>query len=325
MSAAMLIFLLLLAGLMILWLPGGPGRTQRGSRLAMASAAAEHAGSRSTSASDDDGEISAAEQRPVDGPVARLMSVLTRGRRRRAEAGEWVDWVRQLAALVRAGQSAAAVFAVSARTAAEAPAPSAAVLQQEQVSRAVARGAALGRSPAQTLRQEAETAAASRAAEGRTRTAVLIDLARCWEVSERTGAPLAALLEGLAEAAEADLDADAARETALAGARATVKILSWLPVLALGLGMLIGADPVRTLLTTPWGMAAGAAGAVLSILGRVWTQRLVHRAEQAADGGGSAAGRKARRREAGRSRGGSTAGAETGAAMPSPVRAGAAS
>lgn len=215
--------------------------------------------------------------------ASRLESLLRRLRRRdaAAEAGEWVDWIRQLAALVRAGQPPSAVFAVSAQTAAEAVAPSRSIRAQERISRAAAAATALGRGPAETLRGQASAAGSGRSRLGRTRASVLRDLARCWEVSERTGAPLAALLDGVAEAAEADLDADAARETALAGARATVRILSWLPVLALGLGMLIGADPVRTLLTTPWGIAAGALGAVLTIAGRVWTRRMVHQAEAA--------------------------------------------
>lgn len=221
---------------------------------------------------------------PVDSASAQTSGVKALLRRLRprhgaAEAGEWVDWIRQLAALVRAGQSSTAIFAVSAQTAAQAVAPSRSIRDQEQISRSVAAAAALGRGPAETLRAQAGGAGSRCSRLERTRASVLRDLARCWEVSERTGAPLAALLDGVAEAAEADLDADAARETALAGARATVRILSWLPVLALGLGMLIGADPVRTLLTTPWGIAAGVLGAVLTILARVWTRRMVHQAE----------------------------------------------
>ena len=227
------------------------------------------------------GSTATAEPGPAE--ASRLESLLRRLRRRdaAAEAGEWVDWIRQLAALVRAGQPPSAVFAVSAQTAAQAVAPSRSIRAQEQISRSAAAAASLGRGPGETLRAQAAAAGRGRSRLERTQASVLRDLARCWEVSERTGAPLAALLEGVADAAEADLDADAARETALAGAKATVRILSWLPVLALGLGMLIGADPVRTLLTTPWGMAAGVLGALLTILGRVWTRRMVHQAEAA--------------------------------------------
>ena len=60
---------------------------------------------------------------------------------------------------------------------------------------------------------------------------------------------------------------------------AAVRTLAWLPVLALGLGVLMGTDPITTLLTTWWGRLALAAGAALSIAGRLWTRALMHRAE----------------------------------------------
>lgn len=241
---------------------------------------------------------SAAAAEPVPAEATGIESLLRRLRRRdaAAEAGEWVDWIRQLAALVRAGQTPSAVFSVSAQTAAQAVAPSRSIRAQERISRSVAAAASLGRGPGETLRAQAAAAGRGRSRLERTRVSVLRDLARCWEVSERTGAPLASLLEGVAEAAEADLDADAARETALAGAKATVRILSWLPVLALGLGMLIGADPVLTLLTTPWGITAGVLGAVLTIVGRVWTRRMVHQAEAASGHRAAPAAAQGRRR-----------------------------
>lgn len=256
MSALLAIAVLTAGGLAVLWLP---------------SPLPAHAGS----------DLRSAGAMPVEAPGTALRGLGRRLRRRRAaaEAAEWVEWIRQLAALIRAGQSAAAAFAVSAQTSAQAVAPSPSIARQEQICRTAAAASGLGRSPSASLLSEAAALGRPRGRLERTEVSVLRDLARCWEISERTGAPLAALLEGVAEAAEGDLDADAARETALAGAKATVRILSWLPVLALGLGLLIGADPLRTLLTTPWGIAAGVAGAVLSATGRVWTRRLVQQAE----------------------------------------------
>lgn len=268
MSPTLQIFVLLFAALALLWLP----RTAP-TRLAGAAEARARTNPASTRRRDR-----AAED---DGGPGRLRRLIRRVRGSCSEPAEWVDWVRQLAALVRAGQSPASVFAISAATAAEAPAPSPALRRQEEVCRAVSAAAGIGRSPAASLRGAARESVAHRGREARLETSVLFDLSRCWEVSERTGAPLAALLDGLAEATEGDLDGAAARETALAGARATVRILSWLPVVALGLGLLVGADPIRTLLTTPWGMAAGAAGAVLTVVGRAWTQRMVRSAETA--------------------------------------------
>ncbi|OAX62286.1 hypothetical protein A5N15_04660 [Rothia kristinae] len=53
------------------------------------------------------------------------------------------------------------------------------------------------------------------------------------------------MLEGLARAVEDELDALAARDTALAGPKATARILSTLPLLGLGLGMGHGHGPAR--------------------------------------------------------------------------------
>lgn len=222
-------------------------------------------------------------------------------RRAAAESAEWVVWMRQLAALLRVGRTSGSAFEVAAMSLAEAPDPSRTGQRIHAVCDTVARATTIGRAPSVTLHSLARDPAADSARLRRVEVCVLSDLARCWEVSERTGAPLASLLEGLAEATEADLDAAAARETALAGSRATVKILTWLPVLALGLGMLIGADPLRTLLTTPWGLAAACVGAALTVIGRIWTGRLVQRAEHATDpkprqGSRSLRGESARRR-----------------------------
>lgn len=101
------------------------------------------------------------------------------------------------------------------------------------------------------------------------------DLAACVEVSERSGAPLADVLDRYAVQLEAELDADAARATALAGPKATVRLLSWLPVFGLGLGFLIGVQPLAVLLGSPLGMAALLSGLVLMAAGRFWSHRLV--------------------------------------------------
>ena len=106
-----------------------------------------------------------------------------------------------------------------------------------------------------------------------------VQLAACWEISERSGASLSKTLHGLADSVESQIDAQAARESALAGPRATVRVLAWLPVLALGLGMLMGTDPITTLITTPWGRIALVAGAVLTVAGRLWTRQLMRHAE----------------------------------------------
>jgi len=102
-----------------------------------------------------------------------------------------------------------------------------------------------------------------------------MDLAACFEVAEASGCPLADVLTRFAAHLESEGDARAARETALAGPKATVRILTWLPFLGLGLGLLLGVDPWTILLGSPWGVAALIAGLALTALGRIWSARLV--------------------------------------------------
>lgn len=105
-----------------------------------------------------------------------------------------------------------------------------------------------------------------------------IDLAGCLEVAERSGAPLAGILEHYAAQLDAQLDGNSARDTALAGPRATVVLLAWLPVVGLVLGFALGINPVEVLLASPLGRFALAAGASFMLAGRVWSRRLVRRA-----------------------------------------------
>lgn len=153
---------------------------------------------------------------------------------------------------------------------------------------AAARAAALrGSSVAEAIRGTGAIRGSGAAASGgrRTDTAagflereVWVQLAACFDVAEASGCPLADVLTRFAAQLEAEDDAEAARQTALAGPRATVRLLGWLPLLGLGLGMLLGVDPVRILLETPYGIAAFALGVVLTAAGRIWSARLVRAA-----------------------------------------------
>jgi tight adherence protein B len=110
---------------------------------------------------------------------------------------------------------------------------------------------------------------------------IWLELAACFDIAEASGCPLADVLARFAAQLEVEDDADAARQTALAGPKATVSLLTWLPVMGLGLGMALGVDPLAMLFGTPLGMAALAAGVALTIAGRVWSARLVHAASGA--------------------------------------------
>lgn len=107
----------------------------------------------------------------------------------------------------------------------------------------------------------------------------LHDLQLSLRMSESTGAPLATSLERAAEHAEERIDALLGRQSALAAPRATGRILSWLPLLGLGLGVLMGSDPVGVLTGSVLGALTGLLGLGLAFAGRRWTAALVHRAE----------------------------------------------
>ena len=108
------------------------------------------------------------------------------------------------------------------------------------------------------------------------------ELSACFDTAEASVCPLADVLARFAAHLETEDDAEAARQTALAGPRATVRLLTWLPLSGLALGLLLGVDPVATLLGNPWGLAALAAGVALTAVGRLWSSRLVRAAAEAA-------------------------------------------
>jgi tight adherence protein B len=100
-------------------------------------------------------------------------------------------------------------------------------------------------------------------------------VAAVWTVSERSGAPAAAVLDRV----EQDLRTRERqrREVAaqLAGARSTAALLAVLPLLGIGLGAAMGARPLQVLLGTEKGQVAMLVGAGLDALGLLWTARIV--------------------------------------------------
>lgn len=121
----------------------------------------------------------------------------------------------------------------------------------------------------------------------------LYDLQLSLRMSESAGAPLATSLERAAEHAEERIDALLGRQSALAAPRATGRILSWLPLLGLGLGVLMGSDPVSVLTGSILGALTGLLGLGLAFAGRRWTAALVHRAEVESTRAGHTGGEQA--------------------------------
>ena len=206
--------------------------------------------------------------------------------------------VQQLSALLKGGRTPARLWdelwllhvAGPAAVPSGAPVPGlTAVLAPGSVRMlAAARAAAMRGSPVGAAIRSAGAAASGRTDEttqgkggrgGVYERRIWFQLAACFDVAEATGCPLADVLTRFAAQLEAEDDDEAARQTALAGPRATVRLLTWLPFLGLGLGLLLGVDPVDVLLGNPWGVAALAAGLALTAAGRVWSAGLVRAAE----------------------------------------------
>jgi tight adherence protein B len=131
-----------------------------------------------------------------------------------------------------------------------------------------------GAEPAEALRSLGADPAAQAVARHRAVTAV-------WAVAGASGAPTAAVLDQV----ERDLRTrdQQRREVGaqLAGARSTGAMLAVLPVLGLGMGAAMGADPLSVLLGTTPGQLALVAGVALDAVGVLWTMRIVARAEVA--------------------------------------------
>jgi tight adherence protein B len=75
-----------------------------------------------------------------------------------------------------------------------------------------------------------------------------------------------------------------AREAALAGPRATARVLAWLPALGLLLGTAIGAEPLRAIAGGGLATTAAMVGVGLMTVGWVWTRVMLARATPADDG-----------------------------------------
>ncbi|WP_120521864.1 type II secretion system F family protein [Arthrobacter celericrescens] len=237
----------------------------------------------------------------LPGPGRRMDRVLGRDKpgrsrrwRRRRKVAELplAVLVQQLAALLRGGRSASRLWeeawAVHGRSA-EAPngvTQGGQALSEGSVAvLSAARSASmLGVSAAAAIRSAASASSRPGTKElgakelGSKEQRIWGELADCLDIAEASGCPLADIFGRYAAHLEAEDDAEAARQTALAGPKATVRLLSWLPVFGLALGTVLGVDPLGILLGNPFGMAALGAGVILTVAGRMWSVRLVRAA-----------------------------------------------
>lgn len=102
-------------------------------------------------------------------------------------------------------------------------------------------------------------------------------LSAAWSVAASSGAPLAPALAAFAEAVRDRTAAQRDIAVALAGPRATARIVLALPVVAIVLGLLAGAD-IAASLAHPIGVASIVLGLALGVIARAWMARMLRAA-----------------------------------------------
>ncbi len=137
----------------------------------------------------------------------------------------------------------------------------------ERVLRKVARAMELGEKPDQALRMYAGELDDEDAR-------ILTGMASVWFVSEQAGAPAAEMLASYASTCRDRADAMRERDVALAGPISSVMVLSWLPIMSLGLAVLVGADLVELVTSVP-GALSICGGLVLLVVGRIWMRSML--------------------------------------------------
>lgn len=111
-------------------------------------------------------------------------------------------------------------------------------------------------------------------------SAEVTTLARAWSLSEVTGAPLADGVAAAASAARAAARHRHAVDAATAGARATMNLLSVLPLGGVCVAVLVGVGPA-SLYASRASQACLGAGILLLSFGRWWVRAMIRRATRA--------------------------------------------
>ncbi len=111
-------------------------------------------------------------------------------------------------------------------------------------------------------------------------SAIDVELARvaaAWRVADRYGVALADLLDAVRADLVGRIRFRDRVEAGLAGARATAAVLACLPLLGIALGQLMGASPLRVLLSGGLGGMLLVLGTVFACAGLLWTDRITGR------------------------------------------------
>jgi tight adherence protein B len=102
-------------------------------------------------------------------------------------------------------------------------------------------------------------------------------LSVCWRLAQSHGLAIATLMR-TAHRDIVERERFSSRVSAgMAGARTTAAVLAGLPVLGIGLGQAIGAEPLRFLMSGGLGGWLLVSGVPLACCGLLWSDRIIHR------------------------------------------------
>ncbi|MDV3222651.1 type II secretion system F family protein [Intrasporangium sp.] len=112
-------------------------------------------------------------------------------------------------------------------------------------------------------------------------------VAAAWQLTELTGAPLADAVQRAVVSVREARERTRRVHVAVAGPRATVVVLTVLPLTGPAFGLACGVPPSELYLASPVSAAAAFVGVVLIWVGRLWCRRLVESATRAGGDGDS--------------------------------------
>ena len=112
-------------------------------------------------------------------------------------------------------------------------------------------------------------------AAGAAGSAELLFLAQAWSLTEDMGAPLAQAVRTTARMVEARIAYERRLAAAVAGAKATVNVLTVLPVGGPVLALVVGIGPSELYAGSPLTQGSLALGLSLGAVGRWWVHRMV--------------------------------------------------
>ena len=99
-------------------------------------------------------------------------------------------------------------------------------------------------------------------------------LARGWRLCERTGMPLGPVTRQVADDLRRQGDIRDQRRAELATARSTGRLLAGLPAVGVGMGYMVGTNPLHFLASSLAGHICLVAAATLACAGLIWTEHL---------------------------------------------------